>query len=49
MVQLSFELPNTLAAKLRILTGNKQAVTDQVIEFALLKYFERATSASPAA
>lgn len=40
MVQLSFELPNGLAAKLRNVTSNKKALTDQVIEFTLLKYFE---------
>ncbi len=40
MAQLLFELSNALAAKLRNLTGNKQALTNQVVDFALVKYFE---------
>lgn len=43
MAQLRFELPNALAAKLRNLTGNKKGLTDQVVEFALAKYFEHLT------
>ncbi len=47
MAQLRFELPNALAAKLRNLTGNKKGLTDQVVEFALVKYFEQLIGEHP--
>ncbi len=47
MAQLRFELPNALAAKLRDLTGNKRGLTDQVVEFSLVKYFEQLIGEHP--
>lgn len=37
-------LPNFLAAKLRNLSGSKQALTDQIVQVALQKYFEHHSS-----
>ncbi len=44
MAQLSFELSNALAAKLRNLTGSKQALADRIVQFALQTYFEHQLS-----
>ncbi len=44
MVQLNFELPSVMAATLQNRAGNDQNCVDDIIQSALLGYFEQATT-----